>query len=557
MNHCQPTHLLKQPLLCVIADGVGLSAETFGNAVQLARTPNMDYLKQYHPHGTLFAHGPHVGLASEHDVGNSEVGHNTLGAGQIYDQGAKSVDQAISSGKAFVSPTWLQLIAHIKQHGSTLHFLGLLSDGNVHSHEKHLHILMAKACEEEVQNIRLHLLFDGRDVAARSAEQYVARLNKVIRKLITQYQVNIQIASGGGRMHMTMDRYEADWPMVARGWDHHVLGRGQRYSQLTDYFAHINKQMPATDQHLEGFVIADESGPVGAIEDGDGVLCFNFRADRVIQISKAFCQTNDFSYFTRHRVPKVFYVGLTCYDGDLLIPKNFLVQGPAIKNPLSQLLVSQGIHQWACSETQKFGHVTFFWNGNTSGYFNPDLELYHNIPSLSGCPSNTPKMQAEAITEATVRVLHQGNYDFYRINFPNGDMVGHTGNLTATIQAVECVDNMIGRLMTACRETGTCLLITADHGNCELMAKKVLGEGRESVVQITTHTTNPVPLYLYNSFLLMDHMSSGTLPLTITHHQREGHGLANIAATILDLMGLPVYEHYLPSILSNIGQHKL
>ena len=367
-------------------DGVGENTDPFGNAVYHAHTPHLDTLRTHHPFTTLYAHGPHVGLPHHSDMGNSEVGHNTMGAGRIYDQGAQCVLNALQSGKIFLSETWQKLMAHVREQDATLHFLGLLSDGNVHSHEQHLYALMEKAAQLGIPKIRLHLLLDGRDVPPKSAHKHIERLLIKIQKIESASGCHIKIASGGGRMRLTMDRYEADWAMVERGWRHHVLGEGKRYSSIHEYLDTI-KTHSGSDQYLEGFVITDHKGPTGKIESGDAVVCFNFRADRAIQISRAFVE-KDFPYFDRQIPLDVFYVGLTSYDGDLHIPQNTLVSGPQITECLSWLLCERGIRQWACSETQKFGHVTFFWNGNVSGYFDQGLEKYHEIPSLEGlCPS--------------------------------------------------------------------------------------------------------------------------------------------------------------------------
>lgn len=538
-----------QPLLFVVMDGVGERQESFGNAVRLAPTPHLDTLRAQHPWTRLWAHGPHVGLASLQDMGNSEVGHNTIGAGRIYDQGAKCVATAIAAGEIYSGAVWQRLIAHLKQHGSALHFLGLLSDGNVHSHHAHLHALMEQACRDGITTLRLHILLDGRDVPPQSAPIYLRALMAKITELSQRYSADIAVASGGGRMRLTMDRYEADWAMVRRGWQHHVLGQGTPYSSMASYLDELSHMDYASDQYLEGFVIHDDQGqPCGPIRDGDGVVCFNFRADRAVEITRAFCEPS-FSEFQRQVVPKVMYVGLTCYDGDKSLPQDYLVTGPQIKQSLGWLMSQWGVRQWACSETQKFGHITFFWNGNRADPFEPSLETYVEIPSLAAPPDQHPQMQAAAITQHTIQALRSGQYDFLRVNYPNGDMVGHSGHLEAAITAMTVVDQMIGALMKACLSTGTALLVTADHGNCELMQARVRPLHSQSVSQIrpvTSHSTHPVPLYLYNARCL-----AGQDPAEVfmPSSAQFAPGLAHLAATSLQVMGLPPWADFEPSLL--------
>ena len=530
-----PTH---KPLLLVIMDGVGVREDTHGNALHHAYTPHMEALKQQGLYTTLLAHGTHVGLASDEDMGGSEVGHNTMGAGAVYPQGAKLVEEALSSGRIFDSKSWKQLSHQIKNHASTLHFLGLLSDGGIHSHIDHLEQLMEKAAQQGMLKQRLHILLDGRDVAPHSAEIYLQRLEQTLSRLQKTYQADILVASGGGRMQLTMDRYQANWGMVQRGWQHHVLGKGSSYGSALEALKELRKKHPTTsDQDLPGFVISHEGHPVGKIQDGDGVVCFNFRADRVIQISQAFTQ-KDFPYFPREVFPKVLYCGMLLYDGDTELPEHYLVKSPPIPHPFSEILVQKKIRQFACSETQKYGHVTFFWNGNRSGYFDAKYEEYLEIPSHP--PSipfdHKPWMKSYEITQETCRRLYSKSFDFLRINFAAGDMVGHTGNLQAAIVAVSVIDQMLGELMKACQKTQTTLVVTADHGNCEEMYQK--GNG---LAPKTSHTLNPVPLYIWN------HGSS----LKWRKDLKLTAGLSHLSSTLAHLMSVPLPPHYQPSLLIN------
>jgi 2,3-bisphosphoglycerate-independent phosphoglycerate mutase len=534
-----------QRVLVVVMDGVGVREERFGNAVQLAWTPTMHWLKQHGLYTTLRAHGTAVGLPSDSDIGNSEVGHNALGAGRVFDQGAKLFNQAIASGRMFADHTWQELLSDVKRHEGTLHFLGLLSDGNVHSHEQHLHAMLKRTRQEGVRRVRVHVLFDGRDVGEKSAEIYVERLEEVMAQLRAA-DFDIAAASGGGRMRITMDRYGADWGMVERGWRVHVLGESQKFPSLMAALQEFRKDATLTDQYLPEFVIADSDGqPVGPIHDGDGVVFFNFRGDRAIEISRAFCEP-DFAHFERQRTPKVYYAGMMEYDGDLKIPPKYLVAPPEIDHTLSEYLIARQLRQFACSETQKFGHVTYFWNGNRSGYFDRSLEEYVEIPSDQGISfEQRPWMKTAEITQATIERMRAERFDFGRINFANGDMVGHTGDLEASVIAVSTIDYMLRKLVYAADETNTILLVTADHGNCDEMFDMPPDACPQweaidaKPTPKTSHTLSPVPLYLYDP----QGMSRYRL------HQGEVFTLANIANTVLTLLGVERCDLYQPSLI--------
>lgn len=535
-------------VLTVVMDGVGIREQTFGNAVSLAHTPYLDFLAQMPLCSRLKAHGLSVGLPSDKDMGNSEVGHNTLGAGRIFQQGAKLVHQAIDSKEMFKSAVWQNLVKGGQS--STLHFIGLLSDGNVHSHEKHLHAMMKQACQDGAKKIRLHILLDGRDVEPESAEVYVNRLEGVIAQIETS-ECDIKIASGGGRMKLTMDRYEADWSMVELGWQTHVLGEGRQFKDASSALRAYRDEGYTDDQFLPPFVIGDSMGrAVGEVHDGDSVLFFNFRGDRSIQISTAFTQ-EEFDKFPRKRHPKVFYAGMMQYDGDLAIPAHYLVSPPLINQTLGEHICELGLRQWACSETQKYGHVTYFWNGNRSGHFDQKLEEYFEIESDAGQFELRPWMKAAEITDETIKRIEGNTFDFGRINFPNGDMVGHTGDLTASVNAVSAVDLCIGRLLASCKKHGVVLLVTADHGNCEEMFDdkasveaypnwQQCGEGKAPKAK-TSHSLSEVPFYIFDP-------CAKTRGFGFSHCEPKG-GLASLANTVLDLMNLDQKSLYMPSLL--------
>lgn len=535
------------PLVLVILDGVGEISRQEGNAVRLASMPFYNSLKESQKFTTLKAHGTAVGLPSNKDMGNSEVGHNALGSGQVYDQGAKLVADAISSGKMFAGETWQTAVKKVKDGRKTLHFMGLLSDGNVHSHIEHLLAMLDRASEEGVTRVRIHCLYDGRDVAGVSAHIYVNQLEEKLEALRNK-GFDYCIASAGGRMVITMDRYEADWEMVEKGWHHHVLGEGRAFPNAMKGLEVMREENEGIiDQDIPPYIIEKNGEPVGPIVDGDAVLFFNFRGDRAVEISQAFEYAEEFKAFNRVRVPDVYYAGMMQYDGDLHLPKNFLVGPPSIQDTLTHYLAEAKVHQFAISETQKYGHVTYFWNGNRSGKIDPGTEDYAEITSDRVPFDQRPWMKAAEITDRLIAEVKGGKHRFLRVNYANGDMVGHTGNLDAAIIAMSCVDLQLTRLFKAVREAHGVALITADHGNCDEMYEfegdqvKKDEEGKWLVK--TSHTLSPVPFLIYDPhFQVPGRLIEG------------GHfGIASIAATVSQLLGLEAPKNWEPSLLSFPG----
>ena len=521
------------PLLTIVMDGVGLAPDNGANAIAAAHTPTLDMLMKNYPMVPLKAHGTAVGLPSDDDMGNSEVGHNALGSGQVFAQGAKLVTQSIESGKIFASDTWQTLVGGVKSNGSTLHFIGLFSDGNVHSHIDHLTALVKQAKAEGVKRVRLHILLDGRDVGETSALDYVLPYEELLSSLRSD-DFDVAIASGGGRMQVTMDRYEANWAMVERGWNTHVLGEGRQFGSAEEAITTYRAEYKVIDQDLPPFVIAKDGTPVGTINDGDSVILYNFRGDRAIEISKAFEAGEDFDKFDRKRVPNVLYAGMLEYDGDLHIPSRYLVSPPEITNTMTEYLVSAGVKMLAISETQKYGHVTYFWNGNKSGKFSEELETYIEIPSDVVPFEERPWMKCAEITDKLIECLRSGEYKYIRVNFPNGDMVGHTGSFLATECSMEALDLQLARILKVVDEVGGVAFITADHGNADEMyeldkktkAPKANKDG--SFKAKTSHTLNPVPFIVYDNFYAEKYeLKQG----------RTDFGLSNVAATTLSLLG--------------------
>ena len=506
-----------KPIVLVIMDGVGKGDGGSGDAVAVAKTPTLDKLLATCPHTYLKAHGTAVGLPSDDDMGNSEVGHNALGCGQIYSQGAKLVGESIENGALYASETWKELVANAE--GRAMHFIGLLSDGNVHSNIHHLIALLRQAHAQGVKKAYCHILLDGRDVPATSALEYVDMLEKVLSELNTE-GCDYAIASGGGRMQVTMDRYEANWAMVEKGWRTHVQGIGRQFASAAEAIETYRAETGVIDQDLPAFVIARNGEPVAKIANGDSVILFNFRGDRAQEISLAF-DRKDFDKFDRGDYTGVKFAGMLQYDGDLNIPRHYLVQPPVIKNTLTEVLVNAGIAEFACSETQKYGHVTYFWNGNRSGKVSEELEDYLEIPSDVIPFEQAPAMKSKEITAAMVSAMESGKYQFLRCNYPNGDMVGHTGVMDAVVTAMECVDNGLAAILEAADKYGYTVLITADHGNADQMTETK--KGKTSVR--TAHSLNPVPFIIYDS--------------QRTFTLKEGHfGLANVAPTVVRMLDL-------------------
>ena len=503
---------MKRQVVLAVMDGVGLTDKVEGNAFKNANTPNLD--KIMNNSIAIHAHGTYVGLPSDEDMGNSEVGHNAMGCGQIYSQGAKLVNDAIENGTLFEGNTWKEAINYAKD--NKLHFIGLLSDGGVHSHINHLLKMIEVAKKDGIKNVCVHILLDGRDVPKTSALEYVDILENKLKELNDDSFYG-RIVSGGGRMNITMDRYEADWSMVERGWHTHVLGEGRKFNSATEAIETDRSENPdIIDQYLNPFIVDNTNG---TIEDHDSVIFFNFRGDRAIEISRAFDEDN-FDKFDRVRVPNVYYAGMLQYDSEVKIPKHFIAEPPHITNTLTEQLIKYNINEYAVSETQKFGHVTYFWNGNKIDKFNEELETYDKVDSDVIPFDQAPAMKANEITDKFIEAIKSNKYQFLRCNFPNGDMVGHTGNYDATVVAMEAVDYNIGRIMQAVDETNSILIVLADHGNAEEMLDD------KGAVK-TSHTTNPVPFIIYGNDID-----------NITFKQGD-FGLANLASTITDLLDVP------------------
>ncbi|KAL2493714.1 bisphosphoglycerate-2 [Forsythia ovata] len=530
----------------VVLDGWGEANPNQYNCIHVAETPAMDSLKKGAPEKwrLVKAHGKAVGLPTDDDMGNSEVGHNALGAGRIFAQGAKLVDLALASGKIYEGEGFKYIKESFET--GTLHLIGLLSDGGVHSRLDQLQLLLKGASEHGAKRIRVHVLTDGRDVLDGTSIGFVETLENDLAKL-REKGVDAQIASGGGRMQVTMDRYENDWDVVKRGWDAQVLGEApHKFRSAVEAVKKLREAPNANDQYLPPFVIVDDNGkPVGPIVDGDAVVTFNFRADRMVMLAKAL-EYEDFDKFDRVRFPKIRYSGMLQYDGELKLPSHYLVSPPEIDRTSGEYLVHNGVRTFACSETVKFGHVTFFWNGNRSGYFKQEMEEYVEIPSDSGITFNVqPKMKALEIAEKARDAILSRKFDQVRVNLPNSDMVGHTGDIEATIVACKAADDAVKMILDAIDQVGGIYVVTADHGNAEDMVKRnkkgePLLDKNGNIQILTSHTLQPVPVAIGGP---------GLAPGVRFRKDVPDGGLANVAATVMNLHGFEAPADYEPTLI--------
>lgn len=531
------------PVVLVIMDGVGIGKGDPGDMVAKASTPTLDWLKENALYTTLKAHGRAVGMPSDDDMGNSEVGHNAIGSGRVFDQGALLVKNAVASGAIYDGDLWKKLTGSLSG-DNALHFLGLLSDGNVHSHIDIVMSMISQAHKQGVKKVRVHTLLDGRDVGPQSALDYIETLEAHLAKINESGDFDYCIASGGGRLYITMDRYNADWPMIERGWNTHVKGEGRQFASATEAVTTLREETPGViDQDLTEFVVASGGEPVGKIVDGDSVVLFNFRGDRAIEISRAFDEA-DLTEFDRGPIPDIQFAGIMQYEAEMQIPKQYLVSPPEIDSVMGEYLANSGVTQLAISETQKYGHVTYFFNGNRSGKFDDDKETYVEITSDLLPFEQRPWMKGGEITDVILDSIENGKHDFIRANYPQGDMVGHTGNLLAVEMSVETVDLCLARLLKAVKAAGGIMIVTADHGNAdEMIELKKSGEAKTdksgNPQMKTSHTLNPVPCYIYDA--------SGKSGMKLAANQ--GLGISSLAATSMVCLGYEPPADYDPSIV--------
>ena len=499
-----------KPVLLVILDGWGIRSEREANAIAVAGTPNMDALVREFPHTAIETSGLSVGLP-EGQMGNSEVGHTNLGAGRIVYQDLVRINRAVEDGSFFKNDALLMACRRAKESGGALHLMGLLSDGGVHSHIEHLFALVELARREGVPRTFVHAFMDGRDTPPKSGLDYMAQLEKRLRD--TGYG---KVAVVSGRYY-AMDR-DKRWDRVALAYAAMVKGEGQRApSGVAAMEAAYGRG--ETDEFVKPTVVVNGDGkPVGTVRDGDAVLFFNFRADRAREITRALADEG-FKEFERGHAPRLSaYVCMTQYDKTFPYPVAYAPQD--LTEIFPEIVSRAGLKQLRCAETEKYAHVTFFFNGGRETVFPGEDRILVPSPRDVKTYDEKPEMSAREVTDKLVQAIGTGQHGFVLVNYANPDMVGHTGILDAAVKAVKVVDECLGRLWQAAKAQRMAMLVTADHGNCELMTDPQTGQPH------TAHTLNPVP------FILADPDFRGA-------KLRAKGVLADVAPTALQVMGLP------------------
>ncbi len=534
----------KGPVVLVVMDGFGLNPFPAGNALLQAHAENLTRAIKDYPWVKLGAAGHYVGLP-DGQMGNSEVGHYVMGSGQITKQTLPLVDEAFETGRIFEGKVWHDAVENVRKNDSVMHFIGIFSDGRVHSDMYHMFKMITQADKEGVEKIRVHVLLDGRDVPARSEPKYINILEEFLAGFNAKGR-DYRIASGGGRTFVTADRYWSDAEMLKRGLSAHVNGTARPLHSAAEAVETFRKEDPnVDDQWLPPFTIVDDSGnPVGKMQDGDTVIYYDFRADRAIQFSEMMTlPDSEFPYFERGPMPKVYYAGIVEYDQDRHIPENNLVEPEKVKGVLAEYLVQNGVHRFVISESIKFGHVTFYFNGNKKGRFSDELEEYVDVPNKTGEPWQFPWMHSDDLTDQLAEKILGGKFQSCLINYPNGDIVGHEAQMESSIVAVEAVDIAVGRLMQAVDKAGGVLLLTADHGCIEENyyldkdGNPIVKDGQ--IERKTSHTTNPVPFIIYDNTENRDKYTLKT----------GDFGLANVAATVAMLQGLEPLPEWQESLI--------
>ena len=531
------------PLIHVVLDGWGVGAADETNAVNRANLPVISRLIRGCPYTQLWTHGKYVGLPNEKDMGGSEVGHMTMGAGMVMEQGPTLIQNLLQSGEFFENPVLSRIIQNCVEHDTPLHLLGLLSNGNIHSHVDHTEAIIRHAFQSGIRRCYLHALLDGRDAGVQSALDFTEPFEKLFSELKGQRPgIDYAFASGGGREVITMDR-DNNWKKIETGWRIHVQGQSEnQFPSIRDAIEYFRKQNPEIiDQDIPGFVIIRNGEAVSRIEDQHALIFTNFRGDRATQFSRAFL-ADEFPYFERYRCPEVLFAGMTQYDQDNQIPPDYLVGTPVVEEPFGKRILELGLKQFRLSETQKFAHVTFFYNGGYREPLDPLKENYHFIAS-DKIPSfaERPAMKASGISKKAVEFINSGEYQYGLINFANADMVGHTGDFQATVRAVEAVDSALDNIVRAIDAVNGLLVITADHGN----ADEMLISNQNGTLEISAkHSLNPVP------FLIYDHLYNGDYRLK-PFGQEYNNNLSNIAATNFLLLGQAVPDDLAPSLFED------
>lgn len=504
---------MTKPVVLMILDGWGINPDCTNNAACLAKTPRLDALFAECPHATLACSGEAVGLP-DGQQGNSEVGHLNLGAGRVVYQDLLRITRDIQDGSFEKNPAFVRMMTRLKEEDRALHLMGLLSDGGVHSHQEHLYALLEMAKNFGLTKVYVHAFMDGRDVSPTSGVHYLAQLQEKLDAIGVG-----QLATVSGRYY-AMDR-DKRWERVERAWKAMVCGEGEQVSDVQAAMQ-ASYENDVTDEFIVPMVV---QGVEGRIQEEDGIIFYNFRADRAKQLSRSFVDP-DFDGFDRQGFAHIELISMTEYDASLEDMLTVAYPPLVLANTLGEWLAKQGKVQLRTAETEKYAHVTSFFNGGVEAPNEKEERVLIPSPKVATYDLQ-PEMSAQAVADTVVDGVASGRYDFILVNFANPDMVGHTGVLTAAIQAMETVDGCVGRIVDAVEKAGGKLLICADHGNCEKMAN-------EDGSPFTSHTTNPVPVILVGD--------NRTL-----HDGR----LSDVAPTVLDLMQLDQPEEMTGSSLLN------
>ncbi len=496
----------KKLMMLMILDGYGINENEKGNAVKLANTPNIDKLMKTCPTTTIYTSGLKVGLP-EGQMGNSEVGHTNIGAGRIVYQDLTKITKSIEDGDFFSNEVLTKAIENCKKYNSNLHVMGLLSDGGVHSHERHLYAILELAKRNDFDNVYVHCFMDGRDTAPTSGEGYVAKLEEKMKEKGVG-----KIASLSGRFY-AMDR-DKRWQRVQKAYDAMVNGKGEKATSAIQA-VEASYQKEVFDEFIEPTVIYNQDVPVATIGKHDSVICFNFRPDRAREITRTLVD-KDFNEFETKKDLDLYYVCMTPYD-ETLENVEIAFKKEALENTFGEYISKHGLKQLRIAETEKYAHVTFFFNGGEEKQYEGEDRILVPSPKVETYDMK-PEMSAYEVTDKVVDAINSKKYDSIILNYANPDMVGHTGNLEAAIKAIETIDKCVQRVVEAVNAQNGMLLITADHGNSEQMIDYKTGE------PYTAHTTNPVPLIL---------VGKDNIKL------KEGK-LADLAPTMLELMGMEI-----------------
>lgn len=507
-----------KPVILIVLDGWGLGNETKGNAIAAAKLPTIEKLNQFYPHTALQASGISVGLPWG-EVGNSEVGHITLGAGKILYQSMPRITMAVQNGEFFSNPAFLKAIDSAKKNNGAVHLMGLVGKGGVHSYIDHVYALLQMMHDQKMEKVFFHIFTDGRDSSPTSAVESIMELQKRMR--LSKLG---KVATICGR-YFAMDRNN-NWERTKKAYDLLIKGDGQKIADPIQYLQESYTKK-IYDEYIEPAVVVENDQPIGVIKEGDSVIFFNFREDRARQITEAFVIPS-FSKFKREQVKNIDFVTMTQYEPDL--PVSIAFPPEKAKEQIGHILSQNKLKQLRIAETEKFAHVTYFFNGGVEDPY--PLEDRVIIPSVATDSfDKKPEMSAQKITDHVLEVVSQNKYDFILINYANADIVGHTGNEAATIKAVEKVDDCLRQLIPPVLAKNGCLLITADHGNAEELKNNATGEVD------TEHSINPVPLWLVTS---ENHRKEAQKKSS--KNIESGGLLSDIAPTVLELLGLPKSE---------------